>query len=72
MKVSEVTATGGLTRDAVRMAVEQQVRSLGSCIQPMQHAAKIKIKLTIDANGVVKSMEILSDEIKDNAVEQCL
>jgi len=72
LKVSEVFATGGLTRDAVRMAVEQQVKSLSSCIPTTQLGAKIRIKLTIDASGVVKNVEIVSREITDKAVEQCL
>jgi hypothetical protein len=72
LKVNEVFATGGLTRDAVRIAVEQQVKSLTSCIPTTQLGAKIRIKLTIDASGVVKNVEIVSREITDKAVEQCL
>ena len=71
-KVSEVFAAGGLTRDAVRMAAEQQAKSLTSCIPATQPGSKIKIKLTIDASGAVKNFEVVSKEAADKAVEQCL
>ncbi len=72
LKVSEVTATGGLTKGAVSVAVERQMKLLGSCIPATQPGAKIKIRLTIDAGGSVKNFEIVSSEIKGKAVQQCL
>jgi len=72
LTVREITAQGGLSRDAVRMTVEQQAKSLRGCIPTTQVSAKIKIKLTIDAKGSIKNVEILFTEIKDKAVEECL
>lgn len=69
VKIAEVTASGGLTKEAVRKIVEQRLKALKGCF-PTQPSVKITIKLTIDASGAVKNVGISG--IKDKAVQQCL
>ena len=72
LKVSEVTATGGLTKESVRKATEKLLPALRSCLPTTQSRAKVMITLTIDAKGAVKAVEIVSRDIKDKAVQLCL
>ena len=72
LTIGEVTATGGLTREAVRRSVEQQLRALSGCFPTSQAKAKITLKVVIDANGKVKSVTASSQEIKDKAMLKCL
>jgi len=70
--VTEVTATGVLTKDGLLRVIQPQMKSLSSCIHALQPGAKIKIKISIDATGTVRIVEIVSNEIKDQSVLQCL
>lgn len=72
LKISEITVKGGLTKESIRKAADKQLLSLRSCLPTTQPSAKIKIKLTIDASGAVKAVEIVSTDIKDKAVQQCM
>ena len=71
-KVADVTASGGLTKEAVRRAVEQQLQSLTGCFATTHPKAKITLKLTINAGGGIKGITATSKEIKDKAVLECL
>ncbi len=75
-KLVEVSATGGLTKEAVRRSIEQQLQTLSGCTPPVQWMAnvapKITLKLMIDANGMVKSVKATSKQFNDKTVLECL
>jgi Ca-activated chloride channel family protein len=69
--ISRIEASGGLTKKAVRIIVEKQLASIQNCFQNMAAQGTLTIRLTIAANGVVKSARIVSiTEIE--TVKQCL
>ena len=72
LKVGGVTARGGLTKEAVRRSVEQQLQSLAGCFANTHPKGKTTIKATIDASGSIKSVTATSKEIKDKTVLECL
>jgi hypothetical protein len=72
LKIIEMTVAGGLTSENVRNAAEKQLPALRRCLPTAQAAAKVTIKLTIDAKGAVRAVEIVSMDIRDRAVLQCL
>lgn len=72
MKVGEVAAAGGLTKDAVRKTIELNLNTLHGCLPTTQISGKIAITLTISANGSVKNIKTVEGDIKDKAVLKCL
>ena len=72
IKVGEVTASGGLTRQSVKGTMEAQLQKLVSCFPTIGPKAQVTIKLVIDANGAIKNASVLSKEIKDKTILDCL
>ena len=47
VKISRLSVTGGLGKDAVRSTMEQQLKTLQACFQNMTLPATIEIRFTI-------------------------
>jgi TonB family protein len=67
MKIDGLVVTGGLSSEAVRKAFDQQSSSLKGC----GAAGNVRVKIMINADGTVKSAEVLSKGSKGKA-RQCI
>jgi Ca-activated chloride channel homolog len=72
LKVGEITAIGGLTKDAVRKIVELNLKALQNCLPSIQPGSKMIAALVINVDGTIRSVKLVSSGIKDRAVLQCL
>jgi Ca-activated chloride channel family protein len=72
LKIVEVSASGGLSGEAVRRIAEQKLEKIRSCFPTNQPSLKLNVKLTIDSQGAVKSVKVVSGGMKDKTIEQCL
>jgi Ca-activated chloride channel homolog len=72
IKLGKITVSGGLTKETVRKTVEQNIQALGSCLPAGLSQTKITVKLTIQRDGTVRLVEILSGGLPDKTAEQCL
>jgi len=72
VKVGEVTATGGLTKDAIKKTAELNLKTVRACLPTIQPNAKVSIKLLINADGTVKSAKVAGGDIKDKTILKCL
>ena len=72
IKISKITVTGGLGKDAIRNTIEQQLKALQVCFQNMISRGTIEIRLTIAANGIVKNVRIVNSITKNETAKQCL
>ena len=70
--ISRISVTGGLGKDAVRGIVEQQLKTLQTCFQNSGLRGTLTIRVTIAANGVVKSIHVAENTTKDRTAMQCL
>ena len=69
--INKITVTGGLRKDAVRSTMELQFNTLQTCFQNMALRGKVEVRITIDANGVVKDVRVTRGT-KNEAVHQCV
>ena len=72
VKISKLAVSGGLSKDAVRLVLEQQLKGFQGCFQNMVLRGTIEIRLTLAANGVVKNVGIVKSITKDETAKQCL
>jgi Ca-activated chloride channel family protein len=72
VKISRISVTGSLGKDAVRGAVEQQLKTLQACFQNMSLRGPIEVRLSIAANGAVKNIRIVNSITKNETAKQCL
>ncbi|HTF99712.1 MAG TPA: VIT domain-containing protein [Nitrospirota bacterium] len=71
-EIRKIAASGGLSRKSVRNVIERNLPALGICLPAGTSPAKLTLKLVIQADGTVKSVEIASRGMQDKAAEQCL
>jgi Ca-activated chloride channel family protein len=71
VKISRLSVTGGLDKNAVRTTVEQHLNALQACFQNMILRETIEIRITIAANGTAKNVEIVNSATK-NEIKQCI
>jgi len=72
IKISRISVTGGLGENVIRRTMEQQLKTLQTCLQNMNLRGMIEIRLTIAANGVVKNVRTVTNVTKSETVKQCL
>jgi Ca-activated chloride channel family protein len=72
VKINKLAVSGGLGKDAVRVVLEQQLKTLQTCFLNMNFRGTIEIRLTLAANGVVKNVGIVKSITKDETAKQCL
>jgi Ca-activated chloride channel family protein len=72
VKISRISVTGGLGKDAVRTTVEQHLNALQTCFQNMILRETIEIRITIAANGIAKKVEIVNSATKNETIKQCI
>ncbi len=72
VKISTLSVTGGLSRDSVRNAMEQQIQTLFACFQNVILRGTIEVRLTINANGVVKKVQLINSISRNKTADQCV
>jgi Ca-activated chloride channel family protein len=72
IKITKVTVSGGLGKNAVRNVTEQQLKTLSACFQNVVVRGTIEVRITIAANGVVKNVLIISSVTRNETVKQCI
>lgn len=74
LKISIVSVTigKGLTKDEFLKVAQARKSEIEKCFDGNNFSGIIKINLTINADGTVKTVEIASDDIKDAKLRQCI
>ncbi len=71
--ISEVTASGSLSKEATRAVVEKNLKHFEGCRNEQTlKGKKVVISFTINADGTVGSVSISSDGLKEKQTERCL
>jgi len=72
VKIGKVEATGGLSEETVRKAVESRLAALRYCFQDPGAAVTLVVKLTVNADGTVKRVTSTYKHTGNNAIEACI
>jgi Ca-activated chloride channel family protein len=75
LRLEKITASGGLTEQAVRKIVEQRLEEMGSrcpVSQSSTNPGTLTIKWRIDAGGKVRDVKIVVQDLKLEKPESCL
>jgi Ca-activated chloride channel family protein len=75
--LKEITATSGLSKEAIQKAVKQQIPSIEVCYQKALDKkpsiqGKATFKLVIDSSGKVTKATLVSSKLKAKNLEQCI
>ncbi|MBN1665128.1 MAG: VWA domain-containing protein [Deltaproteobacteria bacterium] len=73
-KVSIISATveKGLTKEDIIKVAEVEISNIEKCLSGLNYQGIIKITLTINPDGTVKNVEIISGKIRDAKYHTCL
>ena len=70
--VQDVTVTKGLTKDEVLKVAQTHLHEIGQCYTGGGVKEKLTITMTLNADGTVKKVRVLSSTFKDNTIRQCI
>jgi AAA15 family ATPase/GTPase len=72
MTIGEITATGGLSKESIRVVIEKHMDRLEKCYKASPSKGKIALVLTINANGTIKAIKTVSDTLKNETITKCI
>ncbi len=72
MTIGEITTTGGLSKENIRVVIEKHMDRLEKCYKASPSKGKIALVLTINANGTIKTIKTASDTLKNETVAKCI
>ncbi len=72
VKTGDIIVSGGLSKETVRKTALKLAQELQGCVQGSILNGKLAVKLVVDDNGIVKSANIVSNEMKDKKDGQCI
>jgi Ca-activated chloride channel family protein len=70
--IGEVTASGGLPKEAVAKIVNDHIKEIDACRSQTGLEGKVTVTLTIGADGVVKDIKVVSGSTKNKTADQCI
>ena len=68
----DIIAPKGLTKNDVQKVVQAHLADLGKCLNDKNVQGEIALELTINADGTVKNIDVVSSSLKDAKVQQCI
>jgi hypothetical protein len=72
LTVGNVTASKGLSKEAVLQAVQERLRGLESCFRRGELRGKLVLGLTIQSDGAVKGVKVLSGALVSERIRRCI
>ena len=72
MKLVEITVSGGISKEEIEKVVKANIQSIQDCIAKTGLGGNVVIKLTIRKDGTVKSISILSSNLKNKSASRCI
>lgn len=72
VKIEKVVVTGGLSQDAVRNAAEQKLHEILQCEPNHTKSGRLVISLTVNADGTVSTVTVVSNQTGSQAIETCI
>lgn len=72
ISIGEITATGSLTKEALRSVIEKNREKLESCYKASGSSGKLVFNLTINPDGTVKSIKATSNTLNNTSATQCI
>jgi Ca-activated chloride channel family protein len=70
--VDDMIVTKGLTKSAVQKAIQTHLVELSKCSKRKNVQGEITLELTINVDGTVKNISVISGTINDVNVQQCM
>ncbi len=70
--IVSVTSGKGLAKDEILKVGEANLNEIAKCLAGMNISSTIKISLTINSDGTVRKVEIVSSAIKELNTQQCI
>jgi Ni,Fe-hydrogenase III large subunit len=68
--IADVAVSQGLSKEDVVRKIAEQTATLDSCVAGAK--GKLVLRLTINPDGTVKSVQVLSGTIKNGKATQCM
>jgi len=72
IRIVDVKAEKGLTRDDILKIVQGRLSAIEKCFAAGRFSGTVPVRLTINADGTVKSVEIDSGDMKEGKMRQCV
>jgi len=72
IRIDKIVVKGGLSRDMVQMVLEQEVQKFLNCTQNQKVTGKLIVKLTLNAEGIVNTVTIISNRTGVKPIEHCI
>ncbi len=77
VELTEISVTGGLSKEDIQTVIKQQIPSIEICFQKaLEENPNIQggatFRLLIDSKGKVTKMSLVSSKLKDKNLEQCI
>ncbi|MEO0249567.1 MAG: AgmX/PglI C-terminal domain-containing protein, partial [candidate division WOR-3 bacterium] len=70
--VEKVIVSGGLTREAVRAAVEGHADEIRKCLAATGLSGRLVIRITVNPDGTVKAVDLMEATPKKEKARQCI
>ncbi len=72
ISIADVKTVGRLSREEILKTVQENLSGIENCLAGKRVPAEIKINLTINADGTVQKVEILSGTARETIAQQCI
>jgi Ca-activated chloride channel homolog len=72
VRIEKIVVTGGLSREVVQTVLEKDVEKVLNCTQNQKVTGKLTVKLTLNAEGVVNTVTIISNGTGVKPIEHCI
>ncbi len=72
VQVETLTVSEGLSKEAILKIAQKNIRDIETCFLGSGLQGKLRIELTIQPNGKIKTVKILSSPFQDRRSEQCI
>ncbi|OGP91296.1 MAG: trypsin [Deltaproteobacteria bacterium RBG_19FT_COMBO_43_11] len=72
ISIKSVTVGKGLTKDDIFKVAQAHINKIEKCFAGKKLSGTIKLNLTINSDGTVKNVEVVTGTIKDAKLRQCI
>lgn len=70
--IGEIITSGALSKELMHKTLEKHLHEFQKCYRKIHLQGKLIVRLIIRADGTVKSVNVVSSELKDRKVQQCM
>ena len=72
VKIGEIITSDSLSKELIHKTLEQHLDEFQPCYRKIHLQGKLIVKLIIRVDGTVKSVHVVSSELKDRKAQQCM